>query len=297
MALAVSLAGLAASAEPIATGIPNPFASKGDATKTQEIRALNRAMRRLDCGSQTSAVQTCRRLMASLRSLSAEAGTGPAFTAPRARVSPQPKRAPIAPQSRWGNAGSSYRTMCVRLCDGFYYPVSEASKPASFPADEARCQSSCGAPAKLFYMPGADTEPEQMLSLSGERYRDLANAFRYRNEYDVTCSCQPLPWSPAGKAALERRALLAARTLLETQVAAGAGEAAKLLAESRIEMAEAKPRSKAQPPARKVRPQVVMRETTVVRPRFRLFGGQQPSLAAPADKGAAPPPRRFFLFR
>jgi hypothetical protein len=173
--------------------------------------------------------------------------------------------------------------------------VSEASKPAGFPADEARCRSSCGAPTKLFYMAGPDSEPEQMLSLRGERYSNLANAFRYRSEYDVTCSCNPLPWSAAGKAALQRRAVLAARTPLETQIAAGAGEAAKLLAQSDIEVA-AKPASKPQP--RKLPQKQLVMEETVIKPRFRLLGGQRPTLLAPAERASeSPPRRRFFLFR
>ena len=49
------------------------------------------------------------------------------------------------------NPNMSYRTFCVRECDGFYYPLSEASAPGSFLAEEAKCQARCSSPAKLFY--------------------------------------------------------------------------------------------------------------------------------------------------
>jgi hypothetical protein len=289
LAIAASVVGLAASAETVQTGLHGQFATDaGDGAKTRQLRMLNRTMRRLGCGEAVAAQSaSCRQLMANVRSLS-EPNASP--LAPR--LNPRPKPNPSAAAiSRWGDPGSSYRTMCVRLCDGFYYPVSEASKPAGFPADEARCQSSCASPSKLFYATGADDDAERMVSLKGERYGDLPNAFRYRSEYDVTCSCKPLPWSAAGKAAFERRAVLATRTALETRVAAGADAAAKLLAESEIVLAETNPK----PQARKVRRQVVMEETTV-RPRFRLFG-PQPSLLAPNERSSEPPRRRFFLFR
>ena len=51
-----------------------------------------------------------------------------------------------------------------------------------------------------------------MVSLTGERYADLPNAFRYRSEYLNACACGPKPWSAEAKAQYERRAVLATRS-------------------------------------------------------------------------------------
>jgi low molecular weight protein-tyrosine phosphatase len=51
--------------------------------------------------------------------------------------------------------------------------------------------------------------------LTGERYADLPNAFRYRNEYVESCACGPNPWSDEAKAVYDRRAVLATRTEVE----------------------------------------------------------------------------------
>ena len=68
-----------------------------------------------------------------------------------------------------------------------------------------------------------------MVALTGERYGETANAFRYRSEYVDGCACKPKPWSAEAKAGFDRRAILATRTWSEQIVAAGAGEVAKLL--------------------------------------------------------------------
>ncbi len=48
-------------------------------------------------------------------------------------------------------AGSGYRTVCVRMCDGYYYPISYSAGPSKFPEDEKTCQASCpAAEAQLF---------------------------------------------------------------------------------------------------------------------------------------------------
>ena len=43
--------------------------------------------------------------------------------------------ADVGPQS------GTYRTVCVRTCDGFYFPISFATVPARFPDDEKTCKA------------------------------------------------------------------------------------------------------------------------------------------------------------
>ena len=85
----------------------------------------------------------------------------------------------------------AYRTICVRTCDGYYYPISYSTSPASFANDEQACQRSCPAAEVMLFShrnPGEDVE--QAVSISGQLYTSLPNAFRYRQSFDASCSCR-----------------------------------------------------------------------------------------------------------
>ena len=181
--------------------------------------------------------------------------------------------------------GAAYRTVCVRLCDGFYYPVNEAARPGSFLAEEKMCQSTCSVPARLFYqrLPAGDDAGE-MVSLTGERYADLPNAFRYRSEYLNACACGPKPWSAEAKAQYERRATLATRTRVERIVAAGAGDMAKLLAGADLQVAQRPPRVRDAAARVKVE-------------QYRGLFGRLRAMRYGAQARNDQPQRRFFLFR
>ncbi|MGY3125847.1 hypothetical protein ACVWXQ_009784 [Bradyrhizobium sp. S3.14.4] len=47
------------------------------------------------------------------------------------------------PPSDLGPQSGTYRTVCVRTCDGAYFPVSFATVPARFPDDEKTCKALC----------------------------------------------------------------------------------------------------------------------------------------------------------
>ena len=87
--------------------------------------------------------------------------------------------------------GGGYRTVCVRTCDGYYFPISFSTSPAHFAEDEQACQKLCPASEAVLYShrnPGEDVA--QAVSSSGRVYKDLANAFRYRRELVAACSCK-----------------------------------------------------------------------------------------------------------
>ncbi len=89
-----------------------------------------------------------------------------------------------------GVPGSTYRTICVRMCDGYYFPINFATTEGSFGADEETCQRQCGSPSKLYYYPNPGGEVQQALALDGSPYTALHNAFRYRKELVKSCSCR-----------------------------------------------------------------------------------------------------------
>ena len=92
--------------------------------------------------------------------------------------------------SPYASAGGTYQTLCVRTCDGFYFPISFATVPSQFAADEATCQSMCpGGQAELYTHLNPGEDATQMVSLSGQPYTALPNAFRFQKEYDKSCTC------------------------------------------------------------------------------------------------------------
>ena len=85
----------------------------------------------------------------------------------------------------------TFRTLCVRTCDGFYFPISYATTPAKFRDDERACQRLCPASEVALYShrnPGE--EAAQSVSISGRPYSELPNAFRYRQEVNPSCTCK-----------------------------------------------------------------------------------------------------------
>jgi Protein of unknown function (DUF2865) len=112
---------------------------------------------------------------------------------------------PRGPANNFGNLPfATYRTLCVRLCDGYYFPVSFSTLPNHFQRDAQVCQQQCAAPAELFYHQNPGGAVEQMVSVGDQRpYTGMKSAFRYRKEYVQGCSCKQAEYDPG---ALEKRA-------------------------------------------------------------------------------------------
>jgi len=90
-----------------------------------------------------------------------------------------------------GAPSGTYRTVCVRMCDGYYFPISYSTVPNRFPDDQRACQRECPATDTALYTyrnPGEDIN--QAVSLSGQPYSELPSAFHYRREYSPACSCR-----------------------------------------------------------------------------------------------------------
>ncbi len=99
----------------------------------------------------------------------------------------------------FGRERGTYRTVCVRLCDGYFFPISFATTPDRFAADEALCRSRCASSAKLYVYPNPGGEPEQMTDTRGQPYTALKTAFLFRTNYDAGCTCKPHPWDEASQ--------------------------------------------------------------------------------------------------
>src|SRR6266478_3084181 len=116
---------------------------------------------------------------------------------------PMPPGVDLDPQS------GTFRTVCVRTCDGAYFPISFATVPARFPDDEKTCKALCpAAEATLFTYRNPGEDINQAVSINGQPYASSPNAFRYRQEFNPSCACKAAgqTWSDALKSIDDRAA-------------------------------------------------------------------------------------------
>jgi hypothetical protein len=108
----------------------------------------------------------------------------------------------------------SYRTVCVRLCDGYYWPISGSAQMDNFQRDRTSCEASCDQPAQLYYQPSNDHDAAHLISLDGKPYSALPRSFAYRRSIEPSCRCKPDPWS---ESEIERHRLYAASQAAATE--------------------------------------------------------------------------------
>ncbi len=98
--------------------------------------------------------------------------------------------------------GGTYKTVCVRMCDGFFYPISYASNPSKFADDARACQQSCpAAEAQLYAHRNGEDINQATNTVTQQPYTALPTAFKYRQAFDNACACKAAgqTWSQALK--------------------------------------------------------------------------------------------------
>jgi hypothetical protein len=160
-----------------------------------------------------------RRRQAELQDAMARSGCGGQVRAPQkrggglldffggGREDEQPQEElPQTPVYRSIDPNGRYRSVCVRLCDGFFYPISYSTYSSHLAQEADQCQSSCAAPAELYVYRNPGQEIEQAISLNGSAYMDLPVALRFRKEYVQGCSCKQVEYNPTEIEAANKRA-------------------------------------------------------------------------------------------
>lgn len=91
-------------------------------------------------------------------------------------------------ERRTDRRGFAGNPICVRACDGYFFPLATTGGNRS--SAQQMCEAQCpAAPTRLFFMPG-DSELQRAVGADGTPYTSLPNAFRYRTTFDETCSCR-----------------------------------------------------------------------------------------------------------
>src|SRR5882757_7370741 len=151
-----------------------------------------------------------------------------------------------APSSDLGPQSGTFRTVCARSCDGAYFPISFATVPSRFPDDEKTCKSLCPASeATLFAYRNPGEDMNQAVSITGQSYSSMPNAFRYRNEFVPSCSCKAVgqTWSDALKSIDDKAAAEQQGDIIVTE------ESAKKMAQPPSKTTPSAPKKKGAAPA------------------------------------------------
>ncbi len=145
----------------------------GNSDRDMQRRSVLIALAQNNCGPQYAAAARAAQRDGFLDNMFGNNGPGPS--------------APLGDSA----AAGTYRTVCARSCDGFYFPISFATVPGRFPDDERTCKSQCpAADVTLFTYRNPGEDINQAVSLSGQPYSSSPNAFHYRQEFNPSCSCK-----------------------------------------------------------------------------------------------------------
>ena len=87
---------------------------------------------------------------------------------------------------------NTIRSVCVRLSDAYYWPISYSTTRDYIPQDTATCEAECPTQkVGLYFYDNPGQQPEQMVDAAGQTYASLSNAFAYRKQFDLTTTCKP----------------------------------------------------------------------------------------------------------
>ena len=75
-----------------------------------------------------------------------------------------------------GAPSGTFHTVCVRTCDGYYFPISYSTTPNHFPDDQRACQRECpAAEATLYAFRNPGEGMEQAMSINGQAVHGAAH--------------------------------------------------------------------------------------------------------------------------
>jgi hypothetical protein len=193
-------------AGPTIAGLPKSVNLRGLALETAGSRRRLRAFAALATGAAlfvtswvalqsdlAGAANVKRGVLAALAAAldparAAEAGAPRLVEIPLDPGPPSPRRKRAGANA---TAAAARRPVCVRLCDGFFFPAIPSASGGEIGSEEASCAALCpDAPTALYFLPAGSDRIEDGATVSGERYAALPAALRYRTGRDGACACR-----------------------------------------------------------------------------------------------------------
>lgn len=100
--------------------------------------------------------------------------------------------------------------ICVRDCDGGYFPVSYAAGRADLDDLEKLCRALCPNASVKLYTRSQWRSMDSAVSIDGQPYSEHPNALKFQTRFDATCGCRP-PDKSWSEALAEAESILAER--------------------------------------------------------------------------------------
>lgn len=90
-----------------------------------------------------------------------------------------------------GTGAARGQAICVRTCDGGYFPLAPHAHEDQLDGLEQLCQASCpNTEAKLYTM-GRSGDLGEATAVDGSSYTALPSAFKFEKSFAPTCTCKP----------------------------------------------------------------------------------------------------------
>ncbi len=122
-----------------------------------------------------------------------------------------------------GHPTGGAEAICVRQCDGGFFPVSYSARRDNLDDLNTLCKALCpGAEASL-YTKSLWKDLDSAISIEGDSYSDHPNAFKFQKTSDASCSCKP-PGQNWAEALGEAERILAQTNSKDTVVTAEQAE-------------------------------------------------------------------------
>ncbi len=83
------------------------------------------------------------------------------------------------------------KAVCVRTCDGYFFPVSYSAFSQSPERLTEMCRAQCPNAETEVYTYSPSRDITEAVSTSGAPYMSMKNALRYRKTHDPACTCRP----------------------------------------------------------------------------------------------------------
>ncbi len=113
----------------------------------------------------------------------------PAPAAPDPSFAPPEEAPPESDQDDKPHGGS--QAVCVRTCDGGFFPLSISAHGADPDQLNNLCQALCPNASVAVYTRTPSNQIDTAVSLEGAPYSELPNALKFQKTFDPACTCKP----------------------------------------------------------------------------------------------------------
>lgn len=99
-----------------------------------------------------------------------------------------PTAAAVSQGSGWYGYGQM--AVCVRTCDGYFFPLGLTADQASIDGQKSLCTALCpAAKTEIYFMPQGADGIETAFNAGGRPYSKMPHALRYTKSLAATCTC------------------------------------------------------------------------------------------------------------